>query len=150
MIHFAKAESNRDEIRESRLKRGNIWDVVSKIVSHKKFSNRTSNIDHAEDTSEKFDYFFANVGKRVYEEVMAGTQNIATNSITTFRERRLFRPSPVDVDKVINIVNSLKNPNSHGPDKITSRFLKDSMPVVGFYLTIIINTSIVTGEVPTE
>ena len=44
----------------------------------------------------------------------------------------------------------MKNKHSHGSDGITVRFLKDSMSVLTFYRTVIINTSIVTGLVPTE
>ena len=56
--------------------------------------------------------------------------------------------TPVSVETVINTVTNLSNKNSCGADGISSRFLKDSLPVLAFYLTVIINTSIVTGVVP--
>ena len=43
---------------------------------------------------------------------------------------------------------NLKNDNSYGEDGINGRFLKDSLSAIGFYLTVIINTSIVTGIFP--
>jgi len=47
-------------------------------------------------------------------------------------------------------VRNFKTTNSCGFDCISSRFLKDALPILAFYLTIIINTSIVTGIVPNE
>ena len=44
----------------------------------------------------------------------------------------------------------LKDKSACGADGISSRFLKDSLPILAFYLTFIINTSIVTGVVPIE
>jgi len=54
------------------------------------------------------------------------------------------------VGQEIDIVKNLMIKNSSGTDGISIRFLKDSLPVIAFYLTVIINTSIVTGIVPSE
>ena len=152
MIQFAKTRYNQNQLRLNKKK---TWNVINKIVPNKKNGGRKSNLDNPEETSEKFNRFFANVGKNVYQEITATIQvredsPIPLENNRLFSRRELFRPNPVDVGKVVKIVNSLKNTNSHGPDNIISRFLKDSMPVIGFYLTVIINTSIVTGKVPIE
>ena len=44
----------------------------------------------------------------------------------------------------------LKIKNSYGQDGIAVRSLKDSLPVIALYLTIVINMSIVTGVFPFE
>ena len=59
-----------------------------------------------------------------------------------------FRPQPVDIDTIILIVKDLNNSKSYGADGIPLRFIRDALPVISFYLTIIINTSIVTGVYP--
>ena len=62
--------------------------------------------------------------------------------------RHRFRPQPVSVETVVKTLMNMKNKNSSGMDGISIRFLKDSLPVLAFYLTVIINTSIITGVVP--
>ena len=62
--------------------------------------------------------------------------------------RPYFRPKPVQMKVVTDTILKLSNKQSYGSDGISSRFLKDSLPVLGFYLTVIINTSLVTGVFP--
>ena len=61
-----------------------------------------------------------------------------------------FRPQPVDVDTIILTIKDLNNTTSVGCDGIPLRFIKDSLYVIAFYLTCIINTSIVTGIFPSS
>ena len=64
------------------------------------------------------------------------------------RNRKKFRPQPVDLDTLILVIKDLKPTNSCGSDGIQYRFLIDSLPVTVFYILIIVNTSIVTGNYP--
>ncbi len=59
-----------------------------------------------------------------------------------------FRPQPVNVNSVILTVKDLNNTRSAGSDGIQLNFIKDSLYASAFYLTIIINTSFVTGIFP--
>ena len=56
-----------------------------------------------------------------------------------------FRPQPVDIDTVILVFKDLNESNAFGSDGISSKYLKDALPVLIFYITVIVNTSIVTG-----
>ena len=56
----------------------------------------------------------------------------------------------MEVPAITKIASSLKNTGSYGNDGISVRFLKDSLSVTAFYITIIINTSMATGIVPTS
>ncbi len=60
----------------------------------------------------------------------------------------VFRPHPVHTETVILTIKSLNDTKSVGCDGIPMRFIKDSLYVIAFYLTCIINTSIVTGTFP--
>ncbi len=100
---------------------------------------------------EKFNSFFASVGQSTYEE----TQNTLAsgNSKINFPPTRivkteLFRPQPVDVSTVVLTIKRLQATKSFGSDLISLRFLKDSLCITAHYLTVIINTSIVTGIFP--
>ena len=59
-----------------------------------------------------------------------------------------FRPQPVDINTTILTLKSLNETRSVGSDGISFKFIKDSLYFTAFYLTIIINTSIVTGIFP--
>lgn len=60
-----------------------------------------------------------------------------------------FRPQPVDTNTIILTIKHLRESKSFGSDNISLRFIKDSLFVIAFYLTCIINTSITTGFFPT-
>ena len=62
----------------------------------------------------------------------------------------LFRPTPIDNETLVLTISGLKNSNAQGCDKISLRFLKDSLPVTLSYITCIVNTSIVTGVFPVQ
>ncbi len=64
-------------------------------------------------------------------------------------ESNYFRPQPVDTNTVILAVKDLKQTNSVGSDDIQLKFVKDALYIIAFYLTCIINTSLVTGVFPT-
>ena len=49
------------------------------------------------------------------------------------------------MDVVILTFKRLKETNASGSDDLEYRFIRDSLPVTAFYITIIVNTSIVTG-----
>ena len=60
-----------------------------------------------------------------------------------------FKPQPVDTETIILTIKNLNETRSAGSDGIPLRFIKDSLYVIVFYLTCIINISIVTGIFPT-
>ena len=54
----------------------------------------------------------------------------------------------MDVDTVILIVKDRNETNATGCYGIALKFIRDALPVISFYLTITVNTSIVTGSYP--
>ena len=52
--------------------------------------------------------------------------------------------------RLILTVKGLKESNACGSDGIPLRYIKDSLYIIAFYLTIIINTSIVTKTYPSS
>ena len=112
--------------------------------------------DNPKDKAEQFNKIFANVGKNTYEKTKAMLREYSEQIIQTTNEPQamgcstitMFRPQPVSIEIVMKVIKSLKNSNAYGADGIPTRFLKDSIFVTVFYITIIINTSIVTGVYP--
>lgn len=61
-----------------------------------------------------------------------------------------FRSQPVDTETIILTMKDLNDTNSVGSDGISLMFIKDSLYFAVFYLTCIIDTSIVTGVFSTS
>ena len=83
-------------------------------------------------------------------------EDIEENNITPLASRRNvnyndlepFRPTTVDCETVILTIKNLKETNSCGSDGISFKFIKDALFVIVFYITVIINTSIITNTFP--
>ena len=154
MIRCAKSNFHRNRFIDGRNSKKNIWNIVNEVIPSKSKSNSNILVNDPAASAEKFNEFFANVGKKTFESVRSSNvQARVARVIQQQRNERLglrsrFRPQPVSVETVVKTVMDLNNKNSSGIDGISIRFLKDSLPVLAFYLTVIINTSIVTGIVP--
>ncbi len=96
-----------------------------------------------------FTTFFANVGQSTYEETQSTLASENTINFPTIRnlKNEKFRPQPVDVSTVVLTIK-LHAAESFGSDLISLRFIKDSLCITAYYITIIINTSIVIGIFP--
>nr|XP_027215167.1 uncharacterized protein LOC113808036 [Penaeus vannamei] len=102
---------------------------------------------------ENFYNFFANVGKEAYEKSRENlpvqeSEEIITNANDEIQNANIFRLNPVDCNTAILTIESLKESNSYDSDGISYRFIKDSLPVIVFYIKVILNTSIVTNTFP--
>ena len=149
-ISTARASYFKDEIMKSN-SRNDTWKIMKKIVPTKKQTK--IEFDNPKDKADQFNNFFASVGKNTYKKTqdILNDHNIQHGRITqtlTSNGIQLFRPQPVTIETVILTMKSLNNSNAYGIDGIPTRFLKDSLVVISLYITIIINTSIVTGTYP--
>ena len=148
LIAKAKKESFHERFSKCNLRK---WDVIKDIIPNKKKTSKNLNSENHVETAEKFNIFFANVGKNVFNETRESRPlNVHPSCPLDVNPpiRPYFQPKPVQVKVVIDTILKLSNKQSFGSDGISSRFLKDSLPVLGFYLTVIVNTSIVTGVFP--
>ena len=64
------------------------------------------------------------------------------------RKSSLWSPQPVQAADVILAISKLKNTKSTGHDQINLQHIKESLMVTIPYITLIINTSIVTKVFP--
>ena len=152
LIQNSKKKYYKDKLHECKGNSKATWQTVREIIPKNVNNTLDSEYDNISEKAEEFNHFFANVGKKAFLE----SQEDSLNTTTAFdrpidsdaSENPKFRPSPVDIDTVISTFNQLRNTNACGSDGIPFRFLKDSLPVTIFYITIIVNTSIVTGLYP--
>ncbi len=78
-----------------------------------------------------------------------GENMSAPHYVNVLMESNYFRPQSVDTNTVILAVKDLKQTNFVGSDDIQLKFVKDALYIIAFYLTCILNTSLVTGVFPT-
>ena len=140
--------------REFTKNKGNLkgtWNVIEKIIPKNKKSAGVTNVgDHdLHRKAEDFNKYFAEVGEKAFnksQEQILNNPNLLNYQppieISTVNK---FRPQPIDIHSLILVIKHLKPTNSCGSDGIPYRFFIDSLPVLIFYILIIINTSIVTG-----
>ena len=157
-VNEALIEGKNSYFRDEFIKtKGNIkgtWNVVHKIIPNNK-SLITSNVTCSENEIQKkvenFNEYFAKVGENTFKkskENVVDANEFSDNVNRTSNILGNFRPQPVDMVTLVLTIKDLKCTNSKGSDGITYRFLIDSLPVLIFYILIIVNTSIVTGKYP--
>ena len=135
--------------------KGNIkgtWNVIHKVIPRNiNISNNSSQSEiDIRNRVENFNEYFANVGENTFKKSQEGvvdpnefsrTVNQPPNNLET------FRPQPIDMVTLILTIKEIKCTSSKGSG-ISYRFLMDSLPVLIFYILVIVNTSIVTGFYP--
>ena len=105
------------------------------------------------DRAEKFNEFFADVGRKTFQKKQEELES-SNNNLQDFNPNPSqtalvsFKPSPVNCETVILTTKSIRESNACGVDGISLRFIKNSLYIIAFYLTVIINTSIVTNAYP--
>ncbi|XP_037792643.1 uncharacterized protein LOC119587991 [Penaeus monodon] len=135
----------RDDLqRKLKQDRGNL-ELQEKYKTEKKFVSSLI-------TKSKSEYFRNSLKSK--KEDISGTWKIIksmtpeTNQTSANAPTHHFRPHPVDISTVILAIKELNDTKAIGSDGIPLKFLKDALPVIILYITVIINTSIVTGTFP--
>ena len=150
ILQNAKSSYFRDQFQNCRGNSSKMWKTIKKVVPA---NNKADKLNFEDNLSkaEEFNEFFSNVGKTAYEKSRMNVidddheEDNHTNLNFNFPK---FKPHPVDVETVILIFKDLSNSSASGCDDITIRFLKDSLPTLILYATVIVNTSIVTFIYP--
>ena len=100
------------------------WGIVKKIIPDNKKSN-SPYIDqdiNDQDKANEFNEYFSNIGKKTFEKSKGYVQNVDLSNndqpLALARNRKKFRPQPVDLDTLILVIKDLKPTNSCGSDGI--------------------------------
>lgn len=125
-----------------------MWRTVDEMLPG--FKNSTDKVifENPSAKAEEFNEYFANVGQIAFDKSQEGiSEDVLQNlpDATPNPDIPTFRPQPVDVETVILVIKHLKETSAVGSDGISLKYIKDALPVLVFYITVIINTSIVTG-----
>lgn len=154
MMESSKYEHFHKKFVENKERGGNIWNVMGEIIPSRRNDKLGCSFENVEEMAENFNEYFSNVGRNVfletqqYRELNENEQNIVLEFGNRYGNEINFRLQPVHPDQIAFIITKMKNKNSHGSDGMTTRFLKDSLSILNFYISVIVNTSIVTHAVP--
>ncbi len=154
-LYKVKREYYQNQITTSKNNISRTWKIIKNVIpSQNKKSNAsiTENIQHI---AEDFNNFFGIVGKYTFDKTQRSLQDSQRppeiESDDNFNYKApFFRSQSVDVNTVILIIKHLNETKSFGSNKISLRFFTDSMIVIAFYLTVVINTPISTVRFPTS
>ena len=148
----SKAQYFKNKFQECGKNSAKKWNAIKGLLPDKKKNIQSNNFDDLESKAEEFNEYFSKVGQKAFEktqenintrvDVMQRTSDLRSDNVN------LFKPQPVTIETVILTFKQIRDTNAVGTDDITFRFLRDSLPIMAFYLTIIINTSIVTSSFP--
>ena len=153
LISAAKQQYYHNELSNAKGNTSATWNTVKNLIPSKTKQNNCC-FDDVVTKAEEFNHFFANIGSNTFASAQASLHANTSGNSQPDAPRPVasvinpFRPQPVDINTVILTVKHLRNTKSYGSDNISLRFIKDSLFVTAFYLTHIINTSIITGVFP--
>ena len=158
-VKRAKIKQHHEELEQCRNNHKETWNVLKRIVPYKnKITSHTYTNPLA--TAEKFNNFFAGIGKHVFEEVTQESDRGLHSDATEPSNPKAFcgdsdqapnvkwKPKPVSQHEVKRAVFALKNTNSTGIDGLALQYLKDSLIITLPYISTVINTSIVNELFP--
>ena len=149
-----KVEYYRNAINENK---GNIkrtWDILKQAIGkfkdksgiHKNIQINGINESDKHVIAEGFNEFFSNIGKQTSKNVPRANRNYMSYMPTPTLNSIFIEP--VTEEHVLQAATKLKPKTSCGYDQISSKLLKETLPVIIKPLTHIINLSLDTGIVP--
>ena len=151
-IKNAKTVYYRNEFEKCKGNSGATWGVVQNMISYLKNKGNNPGYSDTSAKAKEFNEYFAKVGEIAFQKSQEGLRNDAPSYNVDVNASsnilQLFRPQPVTIDTLILVIKDLKETKSFGCDGILLQFIRDALPVIAFYVTVIINTSIVTGIYP--
>ena len=128
------------------------WDIINneryvknKSLVPKEIVSRSNSYTNPQDICETFNNYFVESPFSVIEDLQ---KNVGTHTKTDKTICHSIYLKPVDENELITIINSLKNKNSNGPDKISNNILKKFGKFLAVPLMHLINLSLKTGCFP--
>ena len=151
LLKIAKTTYYRNKILKSKSSK-ETWKAIKNVIPDKR-KNVKLDFDNPNEKAGQFNRFFASVGENTFKRTQEtlgdeDKENYRRIPFEVNNEIKWFRPQPVTVDTVILTFKTLNDSKAFGVDGISTKFLIDSLYVIAFYITIIINTSFVTGSFP--
>ena len=137
-------------IDENRENPKRMWKAVNKVLNRDTNSVGVSSIDtegrtltKEKDIAEALNQHFVTVGPKLAEKLESKNDDDPLIKINAQTKKLKFK-----LIYVLNAISKLKNGKAPGPDKISTRLVKDSGDFVWKPLTMLYNSSLETGVFP--
>ena len=135
-----------DELYKSKNNAFKTWKVIKSLLSCSRNSSTTPNeikyngnlITGSETISESFNGYFSEVGLDLSAKFNQHDTNSYENFLPKFNSSSLFI-QPTSETEVIQLIHSLKNKNSYGPDEISAKFVILAADILATPLKILFN-----------
>ena len=130
------------------------WDTIREALGSRRNKEKLPNtfkigdtvVTNAKSVASGFNDFFANIGKDLVNQISDSARNFRE-----FLGERVvvdFIFAPLTPQIIYKIANKIKPKNSCGPDYISSKLLKDILPIIINPLCHVFNLSLQTGYIP--
>lgn len=151
-VNNAKKNHNKNRIIDSANKSRTIWEIVNEELGrNKKQDNiKLATNDHLEDDASEianeFGKYFSTVSETKLQEHFG--KNISNKCTTSANQNQTMFFAPVDEVEIKDILTTLANKKSCGPDEVSLKVLKSVRDVISEPLAILVNKSIECGKFP--
>ena len=114
------------------------------------FNVNNENIRDPKTISDKFCEYFSDIGPKFAAKIPSPKKPYEHHLLKLNKTYQSFFMMPTDPSEISNILQSMKPKTSCGHDKINTKLLKALNPAVCAPISIIINKSLQSGQVPTN
>lgn len=130
------------------------WETTREILGNKKqrstlpsyFISGQNIIRGNNNIAAGFNNYFSNIGKELAEKIPTQMRDFAEFLGPGSEVNFVF--SPLSHDDLEAVMKTIKPKNSSGPDKISSKIIKEIFPAISIPLRYLINLSLQTGFIP--
>ena len=143
-----------DALKKARTNPKDTWNLLGQLVLEKSKQNKC-NFLNPTISATTFNNFFAAAGEKMYNDMKQRQHTMELiwrpaweNTSTDYKEVLIVESKPIQAADVILAISKFKNTKSTGHEQINLQRIKESLMVTIPYITLIINTSIVTNVFP--
>ena len=130
-----------------------MWQVINKVLDKATPSTEISSIDvegktitKEKDIAVALNHHFTTIGPKLASKLESRSDDDPLKHINAQQNKMMF--VPVDETYVLNAIKQLKNGKAPGPDKISTKLIKDAAAFIWKPLTMVFNSSLKYGVFP--
>ena len=130
-----------------------MWKAINKVLDKATPSTEVSTLDvegrtitKEKDIAEALNHHFTTIGPKLASKLESRSDDDSLKYINAQQNKMMF--VPVDETYVLNAIKQLKNGKAPGPDKISTKLIKDAADFIWKPLTMVFNSSLKYGVFP--
>lgn len=157
LLRSSKKEYYAHQFEKAKNSIRNTWKEINSVLNKHKSSKTIKSIisdgkliSNPDEIADCFNGYFTNIGPNLASKILhTHTSSSYTDYLTNPNKNSIFF-TPVNKYEIIEVVNNLQNKKTSGHDSINMFIIKSSITAICDPLVHIINTSFMTGVVPSQ